>query len=79
MLTTAPLLVVNDVRAGYIPGSDILNGINFVVQPGELVAVIGGNGAGKSTLAKTIFGLFALKCNRPTMGCQQPKNSFCQG
>jgi ABC-type branched-subunit amino acid transport system ATPase component len=43
MLTTAPLLVVQDVRAGYIPGSDILNGIDFVVQPGELVAVIGGN------------------------------------
>jgi neutral amino acid transport system ATP-binding protein len=57
MLTNAPLLIVQDVRAGYIPGSDILNGINFVVQPGELVAVIGGNGAGKSTLAKTIFGL----------------------
>ena len=57
MLTNAPLLVVKDVRAGYVPGSDILNGINFVVQPGELVAVIGGNGAGKSTLAKTIFGL----------------------
>jgi neutral amino acid transport system ATP-binding protein len=51
------LLEVKDVRAGYTPGSDILNGIDFVVKPGELVAVIGGNGAGKSTLAKTIFGL----------------------
>jgi neutral amino acid transport system ATP-binding protein len=57
MLTNSPLLVVQDIRAGYVSGSDILNGINFVVQPGELVAVIGGNGAGKSTLAKTIFGL----------------------
>jgi neutral amino acid transport system ATP-binding protein len=57
MSNLPPLLVVKDVRAGYVPGSDILNGIDFVVQPGELVAVIGGNGAGKSTLAKTIFGL----------------------
>ncbi len=57
MPSSPPLLVVKDVRAGYNPGSDILNGIDFVVQPGELVAVIGGNGAGKSTLAKTIFGL----------------------
>ncbi len=36
---------------------DILQGINFRIEPGELVAVIGPNGAGKSTLAKTIFGL----------------------
>lgn len=57
MLANSPLLVVRDVHAGYIPGVDILNGIDFIVQPGELVAVIGGNGAGKSTLAKTIFGL----------------------
>jgi neutral amino acid transport system ATP-binding protein len=57
MLANSPLLIVRDVRAGYIPGVDILNGIDFIVQPGELVAVIGGNGAGKSTLAKTIFGL----------------------
>ncbi|MGK7888758.1 MAG: ABC transporter ATP-binding protein [Leptolyngbyaceae cyanobacterium] len=52
-----PLLAVTDVYAGYVPGLDILQGINFWVQPGELVAVIGPNGAGKSTLAKTIFGL----------------------
>ncbi len=57
MSNLPPLLVVKGVRAGYTPGSDILNGIDFVVRPGELVAVIGGNGAGKSTLAKTIFGL----------------------
>jgi neutral amino acid transport system ATP-binding protein len=57
MSNSNPLLIVENVRAGYIPGSDILNGIDFVVYPGELVAVIGGNGAGKSTLAKTIFGL----------------------
>jgi neutral amino acid transport system ATP-binding protein len=57
VMTDSPLLAVRDVRAGYIPGADILNGIDFTVYPGELVAVIGGNGAGKSTLAKTIFGL----------------------
>ncbi|MEM9215092.1 MAG: ABC transporter ATP-binding protein [Cyanobacteria bacterium P01_F01_bin.150] len=52
-----PLLEVVDVQAGYVPGLDILQGINFCIGPGELVAVIGPNGAGKSTLAKTIFGL----------------------
>ena len=53
----APLLEVRDVHAGYVKDLDILQGVNFQVFPGELVAVIGPNGAGKSTLAKTIFGL----------------------
>ncbi|AUC59655.1 ABC-type neutral amino acid uptake system ATPase component NatE [Cyanobacterium sp. HL-69] len=51
------LLEVKDVYAGYIKDLNILQGINFRVEPGELITVIGPNGAGKSTLAKTIFGL----------------------
>jgi neutral amino acid transport system ATP-binding protein len=51
------LLEVKNVHAGYIKDVDILQGINFQVEHGELVTVIGPNGAGKSTLAKTIFGL----------------------
>lgn len=51
------LLEVDHVYAGYVQDLNILQGINFCVAPGELVAVIGPNGAGKSTLAKAIFGL----------------------
>lgn len=51
------LLEVENVYAGYIKDLNILQGINFKIYQGELVAVIGPNGAGKSTLAKTIFGL----------------------
>ncbi len=54
---TNNLLEVQDVYAGYIKDLYILQGINFRIAPGELVAVIGPNGAGKSTLAKAIFGL----------------------
>jgi len=34
-----------------------LNGANFTVYPGEVVALVGDNGAGKSTLVKTLAGV----------------------
>ena len=49
---TNNILEVENVYAGYVQDLNILQGINFCVGKGELVAVIGPNGAGKSTLAK---------------------------
>jgi ATP-binding cassette subfamily B protein/subfamily B ATP-binding cassette protein MsbA len=43
-----------DVVFGYSPGSPVLHGIDFEVQPGETVAIVGATGAGKSTLAAMI-------------------------
>ena len=54
---TTNLLEVKNLHAGYVKDLNILQGIDFRIASGELVAVIGPNGAGKSTLAKTIFGL----------------------
>ena len=54
---TTNLLEVKNVHACYVKDLNILQGINFRIASGELVAVIGPNVAGKSTLSKTIFGL----------------------
>lgn len=53
------LLQVENVFAGYVPGLDILQGINLKLFAGEVVAIIGPNGAGKSTLAKAMCGLLS--------------------
>jgi branched-chain amino acid transport system ATP-binding protein len=56
-----PVVEIRDVVAGYVPGVNILNGVNLVVAPGELVGVIGPNGAGKSTMLKALFGLIPVR------------------
>jgi ABC-type branched-subunit amino acid transport system ATPase component len=54
--TTATVVEVIDVVAGYLPGVNILNGCSLVAAQGELIGIIGPNGAGKSTLLRAIFG-----------------------
>ena len=44
------------LRAGY-GGTPILQGIDFSVARGEIVAIIGRNGVGKTTLMKCLMGL----------------------
>ncbi len=58
----APLLSVRSLHAGYgdLP---VLTGIDLVVQPGEVVAMLGANGAGKSTTMRALSGLL-----RPVRG-----------
>lgn len=51
-----PLLEVKQLQAWY-GRSHILQGVDFHVMPGEVVALIGRNGAGKTTTMKSIMGL----------------------
>jgi branched-chain amino acid transport system ATP-binding protein len=55
-----PLIEIAGVVAGYVPGVNILNGVDMVLAPGELVGIIGPNGAGKSTMLKALFGLIPV-------------------
>jgi branched-chain amino acid transport system ATP-binding protein len=55
------LLTADEVTAGYLPGVDILNGVDLTLSDGELVGIIGPNGAGKSTFIKAIFGLVDVR------------------
>jgi branched-chain amino acid transport system ATP-binding protein len=56
------MLRVENLRVSY-GHIEVLKGISFGVEMGEIVALIGGNGAGKTTTLSTISGLL-----RPTSG-----------
>ncbi len=62
-----PLLVAEELVAGYVPEADILNGASLEVPEGAIATVVGPNGAGKSTLIKTIFGLVRPRSGRVTL------------
>ena len=58
-----PLLSISGLVAGY-GGITAVKGIDFHVEPGEIVTLIGSNGAGKSTTLRTISGLVRARSGR---------------
>ena len=52
----APLFEVQALHAAPADGGEILRGVDLVVWPGELHALMGPNGSGKSTLASVLLG-----------------------
>jgi len=57
-----PMISLRNLRVSY-SGREILHGINFDVQRGETLVILGGSGSGKSTLLRTLVGL-----EKPTSG-----------
>jgi ATP-binding cassette subfamily B protein/subfamily B ATP-binding cassette protein MsbA len=56
-----------NVDFGYDPGRPVLQDINFVIEPGQTLAVVGATGAGKSTLANLLLRHYELDGGRITV------------
>ena len=56
------MLQVSDIHAAY-GSAPVLTGIDFALQAGEVLGLLGRNGVGKSTLLRVLIGLL-----RPTRG-----------
>ncbi|MFK7997821.1 MAG: ATP-binding cassette domain-containing protein [Granulosicoccus sp.] len=55
----SPLVVLQQAEVGY-GAEPVLSGINFTVQSGDRIGLLGVNGAGKSTLIKALTGSLTL-------------------
>ncbi|WP_280303266.1 ABC transporter ATP-binding protein [Nocardia neocaledoniensis] len=49
---------LREVRFGYDPGHEVLRGIDLVLEPGTVTALVGPSGSGKSTLAQLLLRFF---------------------
>ena len=58
-----PIIELDNVDFGYVPGELTLEQVTLAVNPGESGCIVGPNGGGKSTLLKLFLGLI-----QPTRG-----------
>ncbi|MGP9744217.1 ABC transporter ATP-binding protein [Brachybacterium sp. AOP29-B2-41] len=54
----APVVAFRDVSFAYEDGEDVLHEIDFAVERGEKIALVGESGGGKSTIVNLLLGLY---------------------
>jgi branched-chain amino acid transport system ATP-binding protein len=65
--SSAPILSVQNLEAWY-GESHILHGVNFHVNPGEVVTLLGRNGAGKTSTLKSVMGIIGKRTGSVRFG-----------
>ncbi len=61
-------VVLSAVHAGWEDGTDVLVDVDFVLERGQRVAILGPNGCGKSTLLHLIAGTLPVRSGKRRVG-----------
>jgi branched-chain amino acid transport system ATP-binding protein len=69
-----PLLEIDDLHVAY-GELEVVRGISFTVERGEIVTILGSNGAGKTTTLKSLVGLIHAKNGRVAFAGNEIRNS----
>jgi branched-chain amino acid transport system ATP-binding protein len=73
-----PLLEVRGLTSHY-GRIQALKGVDLLVRPGQLVAIVGANGAGKTTLLRTLSGVQPASGGDVLYGGPQRRREFARG
>ena len=57
ILSVVKKIEVRNLKFAYSSKETVINGLNFEIEAGKYVSILGHNGSGKSTLAKLLMGL----------------------
>ena len=68
-------LICSDLTIGY-DSRTVISNLNFTVESGEYICIVGENGSGKSTLMKTILGLQSPIAGKVVFGDGLKKNEI---
>lgn len=63
-----PAVEFSHVNFSYFPGSQVLHDICLTVEPGQMVALVGGSGCGKTTLIKLLEGFYTAESGEIFIG-----------
>jgi ABC-2 type transport system ATP-binding protein len=67
------MLEFKDIHHAYRRGVNVLHGLSFAVEPGQVVGLLGRNGAGKTTLMRMAMGMIEVQRGHVTLFGLDPR------
>jgi len=64
----------NDIHFSYVPGQEVLKGLNLAVKPGQKIAIVGATGSGKTTIVNLLTRFYEVDSGEILLDGQDIRN-----